>query len=347
MVKLKYYNSGATFDASSLNNDDIAFVEDSKTIYTHGVEFKPEITADDVTIASTPNANGHTYVDLGLPSGTLWATMNIGASSETGYGSYYMYGKGATQYHNGDPVYAGTENPLDLSVDTARQVWGGSWHMPTQAQLNELTANTTYEWTTINGVNGGKFTAANGNYVFFPAAGSYYSGSLYYVGNRGFVWSSTPDGSSDAYNLYFNDGIEDVLNNGRELGYSVRGVLDTNTKSSVSSVISNIQSSIPAGETIHVSKNNAYIAPGNWPDRAQYTGTIDEDITLHEGLTVLYKLPTDFEEGNNGVANTLNINNLGEYRIRVNNRVTYEAGDMLLLVYREHISTNYGVDGHV
>ena len=101
------------------------------------------------------------------------------------------------------------------------------------------------------------------------------------------------------------------------------------------------------GETIHVSKNNAYIAPGTWPDRAQYTGTVDEDITLHEGLTVLYKLPTDFEEGDGGIANTLNINNLGEYRIRVNSKVTYEAGDLLLLVYREHVSTNYGVDGHV
>ena len=84
--------------------------------------------------------NGHEYVDLGLPSGTKWATMNVGASSETDYGNYYQYGKGASQYAttSGDSNYSGTEDPLDSSVDTAVQVWGGQWHMPTKAQIKEL-----------------------------------------------------------------------------------------------------------------------------------------------------------------------------------------------------------------
>ena len=84
--------------------------------------------------------NGHEYVDLGLPSGTKWATMNVGASSETDYGNYYQYGKGAAQYAatSGDSNYSGTEDPLDSSVDTAVQVWGGQWHMPTIAQIEEL-----------------------------------------------------------------------------------------------------------------------------------------------------------------------------------------------------------------
>ena len=113
------------------------------------------------------------YVDLGLPSGTLWAKYNIGATSETEYGNYYQYGKGADTYQvtSGQSDYSGTENPLAASADTAAQVWGGKWRMPTQAQLEELTANTTYEWTTINDVHGAKFTAANGNYVFIPCAG--------------------------------------------------------------------------------------------------------------------------------------------------------------------------------
>ena len=94
---------------------------------------------------------GHDYVDLGLPTGTKWAKMNIGALSETDYGNYYQYGKGADQYAatSGQSNYSGTERPLDSSVDTAVQVWGGQWHMPTLAQFIELTANTTYEWTTI------------------------------------------------------------------------------------------------------------------------------------------------------------------------------------------------------
>jgi len=71
-------------------------------------------------VADPYNTNGHTFVDLGLPSGTKWATMNVGAESETDYGNYYMYGKGATQYNSSDTAYAGIEDPLDLSVDTAR-----------------------------------------------------------------------------------------------------------------------------------------------------------------------------------------------------------------------------------
>ena len=94
--------------------------------------------------------NGHQYVDLGLPSKTKWATMNVGASSETDYGNYYQYGKGAAQYAatSGDGNYSGTEDPLAASADTAVQVWGGSWHMPTRKQMQELIDNTTYQWVT-------------------------------------------------------------------------------------------------------------------------------------------------------------------------------------------------------
>jgi hypothetical protein len=92
--------------------------------------------------------NGHEYVDLGLPSGTKWATMNVGATSETDYGNYYMYGMGSKTYDSTDTPYSGTEDPLDSSVDTASQVWGGSWHTPTETQMKELRANTTYQWVT-------------------------------------------------------------------------------------------------------------------------------------------------------------------------------------------------------
>ena len=171
--------------------------------------------------------NGHQYVDLGLPSGTKWATMNVGASSETDYGNYYQYGKGAAQYAatSGDSNYSGTEDPLAASADTGAQVWGGSWHMPTRAQMEELTANTTYEWTTINGVNGGKFTATNGNYVFFPAAGGWGDGSQVNVGDYGYYWGSSPNGSNSACYLYFGNGYKYVYNSYREYGYSVRPVV--------------------------------------------------------------------------------------------------------------------------
>ena len=155
------------------------------------------------------NPNGYDYVDLGLPSGTKWATMNVGASSETDYGNYYQYGKGAAQYAetSGNSNYPGKEDPLDPYKDTAAQVWGGSWHMPTKEQMQELRANTPYQWVTNykgSGIRGGLFTAQNGNSVFFPAAGRWNNGSQSNVGLQGFYWSSSPSGNSYAYRLSFN-----------------------------------------------------------------------------------------------------------------------------------------------
>ena len=173
---------------------------------------------------------GHEYVDLGLPSGTKWATMNVGASSETDYGNYYQYGKGAAQYAatSGDRKYSGIEVPLAASADTAVQVWGGSWHMPTRAQMQELTANTTYQWVTIykgNRINGVTFTAKNGAVLFFPAAGYWYDGSKGGVGNYGDYWGSSPNDSSKAYRLYFENGFKVVDSVLRDRGYSVRPVI--------------------------------------------------------------------------------------------------------------------------
>ncbi len=171
--------------------------------------------------------NGHEYVDLGIPSGTKWATMNVGATGVTDYGNYYQYGKGADQYAatSGQSNYSGEEDPLATSADTVAQVWGGQWHMPTKTQFEELTANTTYEWTTINGVNGGKFTAQNGPYVFFAAAGYWNNGSQDGVGSDGLYWSSAPSVGGLACSLSFFDGDKGVRGNSRKDGYSVRGVV--------------------------------------------------------------------------------------------------------------------------
>ena len=178
-----------------------------------------------------PYNNGHKYVNLGLPSGTKWATMNVGASSETDYGNYYQYGKGAAQYAatSGDSDYSGIENPLAASADTAVQVWGGQWHMPTREQIQELTANTTYKWVTNykgSGKNGGTFTAKNGAVLFFPAAGSWSDGSKYDVGDYGFYWaSSSPDDSGRAWMLWSDGGSVAVGDSPRRNGLAVRPVV--------------------------------------------------------------------------------------------------------------------------
>ena len=96
--------------------------------------------------------------------------------------------------------------------------------MPTKAQLDELYNNTTYTWTTIGGVNGGKFTASNGNYIFFPAAGHVYGGSLYDRGGNGHYWSRSRSSSTHAWRLYFNSSGRGVGTDGRNYGFSVRPV---------------------------------------------------------------------------------------------------------------------------
>ena len=169
------------------------------------------------------------FVDLGLPSGTIWAKCNVGATLETNYGNFYKYGKGSAQYDSSQADYTGTENPLAAAADTATQVMGAPWHMPTREQFEELVANTTYTWVTDfngSGVKGGKFTAANGNYVFFPAAGDIREGSTENVNVQGRYWSSTPSESSGgAYAIMMYSGGT-VTSNAyyKYFGYSVRGV---------------------------------------------------------------------------------------------------------------------------
>lgn len=92
---------------------------------------------------------GHSYVNLALPSGKLWATKNFGAWSETDYGSYYMWN----------------------SIDRVPSSWGSKWNTPTRAEFNELIKNCSYVWTSKNGVNGYLFTGSNGATLFLPAAG--------------------------------------------------------------------------------------------------------------------------------------------------------------------------------
>ena len=184
------------------------------------------------TITCTDKYNGHAYVDLGLPSGTKWATMNVGATSESGTGKYYQYGKGTTEYTYGSPIYTGTEVPLATSADTAAQVWGGSWHMPTQAQWSELIANTTFSWTTVGDVYGLKFTASNSKYVFLPAVG-YKTSAVYGVGTQCQYLGSTkswPSGAQETnyfYKLYYNIGGSPAVDEfgERTVGYPVRGVV--------------------------------------------------------------------------------------------------------------------------
>lgn len=178
-------------------------------------------------------------IDLGLPSGTKWASCNVGAKKAEEYGGYYSWAEieEKEKYNNEDYLYYQDPEiditewylPNDISgtpYDVAFMKWGAPWQMPTHAQIEELVKNCSYKWTTLNGVNGIKLTGPNGNTIFMPAAGYRRNDNLTYANSRGFYSSSTQDPSypKDAKKLDFTSGyvVESVMP--RFYGFSVRPV---------------------------------------------------------------------------------------------------------------------------
>ena len=127
--------------------------------------------------------NGHEYVDLGLPSGTLWATCNIGATRPEEYGGYYAWGETEEKEYYDWSTYThcdGTAETLHdigdyiggTEYDVAYVKWGGLWRMPTGIQFEELEQYCIKEWTSQNGINGLFVIGPNGNSIFLPASGT-------------------------------------------------------------------------------------------------------------------------------------------------------------------------------
>ncbi len=187
------------------------------------------------------NDSNHVHaVDLGLS--VKWACCNVGASVPEGYGGYYAWGEteeksdydwDTYKYYidtNGDG-YKDTwqnigSNISGTSYDVAHVKWGGSWRMPTVDEIKELCEKCSWEWTTVNGVNGQKVTGPNGNSIFLPAAGYRYGTSLYYAGSYGYYWSGTLRGYRGyfAYGLYFYSGGRGWDGDYRLDGFAVRPV---------------------------------------------------------------------------------------------------------------------------
>ena len=180
-------------------------------------------------------------IDLGLPSGTKWACCNVGANKPEDFGGYYAWGEtkekknyfawdtyihcngSESTCHNLGSDIAGT------GYDVAHVKWGDSWVMPSFDQIMELLENCTYEWTTVNGINGGKLTSkTNGGTIFLPAAGyinvQFVEPSS--VGTIGGFWSGTlhPRFSYDAYTVGFHSRKVSCDNYYRCSGYPVRPV---------------------------------------------------------------------------------------------------------------------------
>ena len=180
---------------------------DGEKIYetTFNVTKRPQ--SSDVVTSGT--INGHDYVDLGLPSGTKWATCNIGATNPEDCGNYYAWGEtttktiythGNSKYYNKSAEWLRGQNIIDYSgnlksnYDSASKYWSSSWRMPTLTEMNELVDKCNWAWTERNGKYGFKVTGPNGKNIFLPASGWYNSassGTLDCVNERSEYWTST------------------------------------------------------------------------------------------------------------------------------------------------------------
>lgn len=194
----------------------------------------------------TGTLNGHDYVDLGLPSGTLWATCNVGAESYNQNGSYYVYGETMPKQNYTEDTYkfylkqngkyylkkycsslkfttsydyVDGKDKLDPIDDVAHVKWGGDWRIPTEDELTELI--TKCKWEKLN--DGVVLTGSNGNSIFLPAAG-FKVGTKHYGGICKGCYMSNANNTADpgVYCLNINSGkVEDSY---IFKGYSVRPV---------------------------------------------------------------------------------------------------------------------------
>lgn len=192
------------------------------------------------------------WVDLGLPSGLLWAKCNLGATTPEEHGNYYAWGETEpkevynwstyryctedgesnlqtlTKY-NTSSNYGSVDSLTILQAmdDAATAAFGSGARTPTKEDWNELMDNTTVDWTTINGVNGRQFTStANGNTLFLPAAGGRLGSELSDVGRYGNYWTSslyTYDPILVWRFDFFSDN-QSISGIGRGNGLSVRAV---------------------------------------------------------------------------------------------------------------------------
>lgn len=182
------------------------------------------------------------YVDLGLS--VKWATTNIGATYPEQYGDYFAWGetepkerfawdnyKWCDGTKNNITKYNATDGLKTLlpEDDAATANWGSQWRMPTKEELAELRLSCTWEWMTINGVNGNKITGPNGNSIFIPAGGSYntFDNQLNSVGQHGWIYSSDNSSSdSQAQEMGTTSGGAAQTSCSRCLGLSIRPVCE-------------------------------------------------------------------------------------------------------------------------
>lgn len=194
--------------------------------------------------------NGHKFIDLGLPSGILWAETNIGAETEADEGNFFAWGEtdmtqkasfGWDSYKFGTSAsdltkYNSTDGKtvLDQEDDAAYVNWGSSCRMPTMEEFEELRNpdNCTWSWATWktssgSSIKGYRITSTtNGNVIFLPAAGYYLKDKFLCQGTNGYYWTNTLKTVNYAYYFYLDNNSHDLDNFYRYYGRNIRPVAE-------------------------------------------------------------------------------------------------------------------------
>ncbi len=237
------------FKAGEQTAAEVWVYKNGEEIETRDLRMAAKTTSTTPSQTKSNTINGHEYVDLGLPSGTLWATCNVGATSPEDYGDYFAWGETTTKsdyfwytytYCDGtsitmtkyctDSSLGTVDNKITLeaSDDAATANWGGAWRMPTKAEQDELRSECTWSWTTLNDVYGCRITSKKdtSKSIFLPAAGFRFGASLGGAGSLGCYWSSSllESGLNEACYLTFDSYSYGWNYNGRHYGLSVRPV---------------------------------------------------------------------------------------------------------------------------
>ena len=267
-----YYLDGKRVDRATIENlsySDIkshTLVRDKAAVDLYGPEAENGVLVYETNSGSAGDSNTnpsavsnnekttHDYVDLGLS--VKWATCNVGADKPEDNGNLYAWGEtevkeqytvrtskwgsmpfSLKKYNiNSEQGTVDNKTTLDLEDDVAHVTWGGNWRMPTREEMDELHDNCTWEWTTLNGVNGYRVTSKKQGYtdrsIFFPASG-YKANGFYEYGRNGNYWSRSlmtdpyGDGSvicGTAACIRFNNNQANIGWEDRMAGLSVRPV---------------------------------------------------------------------------------------------------------------------------
>ena len=236
----------------------MAFPISANREFTRGdANLDGEVDIADVTTLISRVLSGHwtddnlfeDCVDLGLPSGTLWAKHNVGATNPEDLGDYfawaettpnkenyawttlaYAYYEGGSlrfSKYNTSATYGEIDNLTELEPedDAAYVNMGPEWRMPTPAQFDELRTKCTWTWTEVNGVLGHMITGTNGNTMFLPAAGQRSGVNTNNVGVQGNYWArALHTNAMNAYRLYFSKTSKQTSSSSRNNGLTVRPV---------------------------------------------------------------------------------------------------------------------------